>query len=918
MVRTLAGAAKTPLNCLQIRLSARRISKLRYHNIKAMTKGETGMIEVKNLQKIYKSKSKATCKALDNISFTLPDKGMVFICGKSGSGKSTLLNLLAGLDEISGGDIILDGNSFSDFSVNDYDDYRNNYLGFVFQDFCLLDDFTIKENIEISLNLTRGKQGDTVKRVLGDVGLEGFGGRYPKELSGGQKQRVAIARALVKNPQYIFADEPTGNLDSATSVQILELLKKLSRDKLVVIISHSMENAYEYADRIIELADGKIIRDSSKNTEVTRLYDEKSVYIPINKRLSEGELEVINQKILTGKYTVKQDDNSFVKTTQPKSDKSDSLKKSEKVPLKSKLLLSKGFTKHYHLNVFFTSIMASLLIIMFVTAQVFMAFDGSYLIDNYISDTENLVLFKGYYKNDLANVLNKDKLVEVTDEDIATIYDRGYDGEIYKLYSYNLSAVTSGYDSHIICRGSQLTYDDLSNPYVTAGKGVLECDIDYLEKIYGKDGKLDLICGSLEDNEKCSIVITDYFADALCLYRDVDYNAIVNTDRFFMSLSRFRIKAIINTGYKERYSELLSKIEELKNIKDYREYNTYLNEIKSSQLFLNFYNEVSDYLAVGYYIDGDFEQALRRDTSVSEGTWFTNPRFYDIYGNQIPSSTSSYGRELNKSLSDGEIIITTGVLDALNLSYSTDESGALIPFPLVISENTYTASSYDEPYSIKTYTVVGIRSSTQPHIVMSNNDYYDLYSLNVFCYGLYFDNSASIAEVYNPQSSAFFTNNRYVEGIYSITNIIVVFSDIFRLLTIFLAIVCVLLLVSFGQKSIKRRMFDIGVVRALGYKNRDLLTVFVLQITYLLVTVCAVTYISLIYLDNYINQMLIENIILFLNNDLIRDMTLLEFEPSRIIVNLVGISVLTFISSGTLLFTLRKIKPINIIRQGED
>lgn len=876
------------------------------------------MFEVKSLQKIYKSKNKATCKALDDISFVLPDQGMVFICGKSGSGKSTLLNLLAGLDEISGGDIILDGNSFSNFSVNDYDDYRNNYLGFVFQDFCLLDDFTIKENIEISLNLTHTKHGDAIKKALQDVGLDAYGNRYPKELSGGQKQRVAIARALVKNPQYIFADEPTGNLDSATSTQILELLKKLSRDKLVVIISHSMENAYEYADRIIELADGKIIADSSKNTEDTMLYDEKNVYIPINKRLSEGELEIINQKILTGKYTVKQDDNSFVKTIQPNPDKSVSLKKSKKIPLKSKLLLSKGFTKHYHLNILFTSIMAALLIIMFVTAQVFMAFDGSYLIDNYIDNSENLVLFKGYYKSNLQNVLNKDKLVEVTDEDIDAIYDQGYDGKIYKLYSYNISAVTSGYDSHVICRGNQLTYDDLSSPYVTAGKGVLECDIYYLEKIYGVDGELDLICGSLENDGRCSIVITDYFADALSLYRGVDYDTIINTDRFTMSLSRFRIKAIINTGYKERYSELLSKIDELNDIKDYREYNAYLEEIKGSQIFLDFYNEVSDHLAIGYYIDGNFEEALREDNRASEGTWFTNPKFYDIYGNQIASSTSSYGRELDNHLSDGEIIITTGVLDALNLSYSTDESGALIPFPLVISENTYTALSHDEPYSIKTYTVVKIKSGTQHHITMSNNDYYDLYGLNVFCYGLYFDNTASIAEIYNPQSNVFFTNNKYVEGIYSITNIIVVFSDIFRLLTIFLAIVCVWLLVSFGQKSIKRRMFEIGVVRALGYKNRDLLTVFVLQITYLLVTVCAVTYISLIYLDNYINRMLIENIILFLNNDLIREMTLLEFEPSRILINLIGISVLTFISSGSLLFTLRKIKPINIIRQGED
>ena len=876
------------------------------------------MIEVKNLSKIYKSHDKILCRALDDVSFTLPDTGMVFICGKSGSGKSTLLNMLAGLDEISCGRILVDGNDFAGFDVGDYDDYRNNYLGFVFQDFCLLDDFTIKENIEISLNLTHQAQDDAVRRALCDVGLEGYESRYPKELSGGQKQRVAIARALVKNPKYIFADEPTGNLDSGTSIQILELLKSLSKDKLIVIISHSIENANEYADRIIELADGRITRDVSKNTEELRLYDEETVYIPVNKRLSEEELAIINEKVQTGKYVIKQDDNLFIDTIQPEDEKQSQLKKSPRMSLKSKLLLAKGFTRHYHMNMIFTSIMASLLVIMFITAQVFMSFDGSYLIDNYIGKNENLVLFKGYYKNSLQNTLTKDTLVQVTDEDIDALYSAGYNGNIYKLYSYNISAVTSGGDSHVICRGSQLDYDDLSSLYVTAAKGVLECDLSYLTKLYGKDGELDVLCGSLEDDGRCGIVITDYLADAICTYRGLDYNAIISTDKFAMSLSRYRIKAIINTSYKERHAELMAELEKLSELTSYKEYTAYLDQLEGSEMFLDFYNEVSDTLAVGYFIDGSFEDALRTDTSVSGGTWFSRPQFYDIYGNPIPSSTSSYGREMSRNLSDGQIIITTAVVEALNLEYSLDENGALIPFQLVISEGPYTQTASDEPFSVKAYTVVGIKSSSGPHITMSYNDYYELYGLNVFCYGLYFDNCESISEIYNPQSSSFFTNNKYVEGIYSITNIITIFRDIFGLLTGCLGVVCILLLVSFGRKSIKRRMFEIGVVRALGSKNRDLLGVFMLQIVYLILIVCVITCVSLIYLDDYINFILIENIILFLKNDLIRDMTLLEFEPMRILLNLIGISGLTVISSLSLFLTLRKIKPINIIRRAED
>ena len=126
--------------------------------------------------------------------------------------------MLAGLDEISCGRILVDGNDFAGFDVGDYDDYRNNYLGFVFQDFCLLDDFTIKENILISLNLLGNNDESLVEGLLQQVDLEGYENRYPKELSGGQKQRVAIARALIKNPNIILADEPTGNLGNTARI----------------------------------------------------------------------------------------------------------------------------------------------------------------------------------------------------------------------------------------------------------------------------------------------------------------------------------------------------------------------------------------------------------------------------------------------------------------------------------------------------------------------------------------------------------------------------------------------------------------------------------------------------------------------------------------------------------------------------
>ena len=223
------------------------------------------MIEIKNLTKIYTSKNAKECVALDNVSFSLPDKGMVFVLGKSGSGKSTFLNMLSGLDKMTSGDIIADGNKFSTFTENDYDNYRNSYLGFIFQDFCLIDKMTIYKNVEMALSLQNVKNKDIVNEMIEKVGLKGFENRYPKELSGGQQQRVAIARALVKSPKLILADEPTGNLDSKTSKQILELFKKLSKDNLIVIVSHNIDDADTYADQIIRLNDGKVVENIVKN-----------------------------------------------------------------------------------------------------------------------------------------------------------------------------------------------------------------------------------------------------------------------------------------------------------------------------------------------------------------------------------------------------------------------------------------------------------------------------------------------------------------------------------------------------------------------------------------------------------------------------------------------------------------------------
>lgn len=260
------------------------------------------MLEARNLTKTYRTKKGAETKALDGVSVTFAEKGMVFILGKSGSGKSTLLNICGGLDRMDGGEILIKGRSSAEKGEFDFDSYRNTFVGFVFQEYNILEEFTVEENVALALELQHRKRDpEVISEILRDVEMEEFAKRKPNTLSGGQKQRVAIARALVKNPEIIMADEPTGALDSNTGKQVFDTLKRLSEDKLVLVVSHDREFAEQYGDRIIELKDGKIISDMTRSeTEENagknvRFAGTDTVYVESGALLSDEDFDNIKE-----------------------------------------------------------------------------------------------------------------------------------------------------------------------------------------------------------------------------------------------------------------------------------------------------------------------------------------------------------------------------------------------------------------------------------------------------------------------------------------------------------------------------------------------------------------------------------------------------------------------------------------------
>lgn len=222
------------------------------------------MLQIKEISKQYRTESLIQ-QALDKVSLNLRDNEFVAILGPSGSGKTTLLNIIGGLDRYDSGDLIINSISTKNYSDRDWDSYRNHTIGFVFQSYNLIPHQTILSNVELALTISGVSKADRKKRAqeaLEKVGLGDHIQKRPNQLSGGQMQRVAIARALVNDPDILLADEPTGALDSTTSVQVMDLLKEVAKDRLVVMVTHNPELAEEYATRIVRLRDGKIIDDT--------------------------------------------------------------------------------------------------------------------------------------------------------------------------------------------------------------------------------------------------------------------------------------------------------------------------------------------------------------------------------------------------------------------------------------------------------------------------------------------------------------------------------------------------------------------------------------------------------------------------------------------------------------------------------
>jgi ABC-type lipoprotein export system ATPase subunit len=871
------------------------------------------MIKIERVSKVYKSKNKEKCVAIKDISLTLEDEGFVFIIGKSGSGKTTLLGLIGGLDNITKGDIVINGNSINSLKYKDLISYRNQMIGYIFQDFHLIDELTVEENIALALDLQNLKYTTEVAEALKNVDLEGYEKRYPKELSGGEKQRVAIARALVKNPKIILADEPTGNLDTKTTTQILNLLKRLSKERLVLMVSHNLSDATNYADRIIELSGGKIINDYIRNENYCYDYQIKDnkLILPLNKKINENEINEINQELSLGNIkSISQTEDVFIPNEKAYNEEENNIHlKSNRYNVKKLLKFTSTFIKKDFVKLFFYSFVVAMLIIMLGLAQLIVNFNQSEIIQKELASiNQNTLSIKKNmpsYENVL--VVDDSRFIDITDEDINGFYEEGYKGDIYRLINVTL-------DFGLASQVGQIHKPATFNPatkYYNGTQGVLITKEEYVRN---KFGDIEYLCLA-ESIEDYGIYITDYTADAILAYTGnifKDYESMMGYHKS-QGVSHYAyVNGIIKTGYKDKHEYVTNKLDDITMSKDE------LQNLYNSEEYLSFCDDVIQNYSISYSFNSNFENDYLNSMS---RTWTPCGNSTLTYnGISFPLVSNAwfqlYSYENKVNLKDNEVILNIEIYNSVfGTNYNVTNMNLFQPHTATYKYYHF----YDEmrtnivgEFEVK---IVGLYNGRS---YASEDIFFKLLDLNTFTTSLYFENISAAEIIFNTATLNNFEPNSVIAySLSTMTKAVDVFSDFFVIIFVGLCVCSVIVLFSYGIKLVRERRYVIGILKALGIKDGDLTFVFGCQIFLLLAFIIIMYFLGSIMFIDLSNEILVKSLLELASNHFLLDIDVLYLKLPFMIQNSLLVLLIVIISFVVPLIKLKLLKPTNIIKAKE-
>ncbi|MBQ9124519.1 MAG: ABC transporter ATP-binding protein [Acholeplasmatales bacterium] len=861
------------------------------------------MISIKNLTKVYKSKGKDKSVALNDISFDLPSTGLVFVLGKSGSGKSTLLNIIGGLDSLTSGQIIANGNDISNFNQKEYNSFRSSYVGFVFQDYHLLDELTVFENISFFLSdkSLESKISDTLK----EVGLEGYENRYPNELSGGQQQRVSIARAIIKKPHILLCDEPTGNLDKKTTTQILDFLHELSKTTLVVIVSHNENDALKYGDRIIELSEGKIIRDESRleGYDNNLAIKDNELILPHNYNFNNDELEFIYSNIKSGNVlNLKQNNNGFI-SKEPKNEEEVFYKiPKTKIANKNIFKLFKSFLFSKKASSIVTIFLSTVMIVLFSIIQSFLEFDSNIAMKEHLLENNNTVM--AFQKRiDQTNYMSA-----VDDKDIALLDEVEYSGNIYKLYNYNFRTTPTG--------TSKINDEFLNHSALLLDKGkiketfgTLQCNLEFLNILFSQN-EVTVLAGDIEEAKNTAgLIITDYIADVLIMLNPTkyeDYNDILGSYNTNAGYSWGTISAIIKTDYKDKHNEVVDRL-----------FNNEVTDedflkIQKSSSYVSFMEDILLKYGISYTLNPNFLKAIKEDSNRSF-TRFNNVSF--SYDNKIIAAPSftAYFNQTSKSLDKYECKLEATAYTSLFGEPKYDEEGKFIPVTVSMYRHRNNDINDEILYSYD-LTIVGV---TNKYHQFNREFLIEFTDYGVIPYAIYLDDLSKVDSIVDiTTKEGFLPLSADTSSIYTINKGVRVFNDLFNMFQYILLSLCAVFFISYGIRNIKDNKYQIGVIKALGGGSLDISKIFVLKTIIIGLIICIISTIGIILFTDLANDLLI-NSIMSINNVRINSIRIISIRPNLIFIDLGLVLLATTISALIPLLVLHRIKPLSIIKAKE-
>ena len=838
------------------------------------------MLETIKLTKIYKPKRGVPVTALDDVSIKFPDSGMVFLLGKSGSGKSTLLNLLGGLDRYDSGEIIIKGASSKAFSQQHFDSYRNTYVGFIFQEYNVLEEFTVGANIALAIELQGRKADDTeINRILQEVDLNGYGDRKPNELSGGQKQRVAIARALVKDPKIIMADEPTGALDSVTGRQVLETLKRLSSDRLVIVVSHDREFAEKYADRIIELSDGKVISDQSYDPDAVGessdqdqdiVYNQRSVEIKNGYHLTEEDRIRINEYIdciKEGKVNIYIDENRHFGRTFTDTDESKIENKNDeefkliksRLPLKSAVKIGANGLKYKKIRLVMTILLSCIAFGLFGLADTF----GSYnhiktctesIIDSAISyvtvvRSKKMSYDDGYtWWDDYGYHLSDEDLVKMEAE--TGVFCEG----VYLPFGVDTSFYEFNTDRH-----SEIEGFDIYPTYIS---GFCEVDQEKLEKL-----GLKLKCGELPDGSKNEIGVSDilcetffafdYYAGTKKLADDhslIQYDQINDyKDMIGRTLNLdgtdYTITCVFDTGFDfSRYEQLAGAAEHEDTVENVARY-VLFEELSTAEAY--------SMLQVAITGEGFIERINEGipDIKSIDAGWICFEMYdesHDFYNGFYPDyicrlEETDKGRitwidgEKTK-LEDNEVIVSSDMVEYWSVNTNGNSAASLEDLAEYIKthnrfetfdpstsesfgDNFKIAGIFDNSETSYIYSTIITNETLLARFTDPDDGIYD------FAVGSMPEGESKIERLVrycyqDDIDTRYSMRNSVTFELDAVDEELKVFSKIFLYIGIGFAVFAALMLANFISTSISYKKQEIGILRAIGSRSNDVFRIF--------------------------------------------------------------------------------------------